>query len=268
MYNVAIVEDSREATELLVSYFDKFAQETETKFSVVTFDDAFSFLENYSPVFNMVLMDINMPNMDGMEASHRLREIDTTVTLIFVTNMAQYAIRGYEVGAADFIVKPVHYYDFRLKLGRALSRIDMQNRQKISIKIDDSIKCVSAADIMYVEVSKHKLIYHLPDETLESYGTLKQAEEALRGCNFVRCNQCYLVNLSYVNGAKGFTVTVGSDELAISRSNKKSFFQALNRFLGRGGAAACNDTDRVLQIRSICVGTARCRKLVFVLATA
>lgn len=168
-----------------------------------------------------------------------MREIDNNVTLIFVTNMAQYAIRGYEVGATDFIVKPVHYYDFRLKLERAVSHIYMQTQQKISIKIDDSIKCVRAGDIMYVEVIKHKLVFHTVNETLETYGTLKQVEAVLSGANFVRCNQCYLVNLGYVNGAKGFTVTVGNDELTISRSNKKAFFQKLNKFLGGvGGGGA------------------------------
>ena len=106
------------------------------------------------------------------------------------------AIRGYEVGATDFIVKPVHYYDFRLKLERAVSHIDMQTQQKISIKIDDSIKCVRAGDIMYVEGIKHKLVSHTVNETLETYGTLKQVEAVLSGANFVRCNQCYLVNLS------------------------------------------------------------------------
>lgn len=164
-----------------------------------------------------------------------MREIDNNITLIFVTNMAQYAIRGYEVGATDFIVKPVHYYDFRLKLERAVSHIDMQTQQKISIKIDDSIKCVRAGDIMYVEVIKHKLVFHTVNETLETYGTLKQVEAVLSGANFVRCNQCYLVNLGYVNGAKGFTVTVDNDELTISRSNKKAFFQKLNKFLGGVG---------------------------------
>lgn len=232
MFNVAIVEDNKEAANLLKSYFDMYAAENNVAFSVVTFDNAFNFLENYTSVFNLVFMDINMPNMDGMEASHRLREIDNSVTLIFVTNMAQYAIRGYEVGAADFIVKPVHYYDFRLKLGRALARIGMQNQQKISIKVDNSIRCIPTNEIMYVEVAKHTLVYHTTSGNLESYGTLKQAEVALTSGNFVKCNQCYLVNLSYVTGAKGFSVTVGKDELVVSRSNKKTFFQALNKFLG------------------------------------
>lgn len=70
--------------------------------------------------FDIVLMDIAMPHMNGLEAARRLRGIDSSVCLIFITTLAQYAIRGYEVDALDFLVKPVQYELFRLKLEKAL----------------------------------------------------------------------------------------------------------------------------------------------------
>ena len=193
---VAVVEDEKRERELIKKYLASFGEERGVVFNVHEFEDGLSFLSDYKSIYDVVFMDIELPGMNGMEASRRLREIDGNIVLVFVTNMAQYAIRGYEVGATDFIVKPVHYYDFRLKLERAVSHIDMQTQQKISIKIDDSIKCVRAGDIMYVEGIKHKLVFHTVNETLETYGTLKQVEAVLSGANFVRCNQCYLVNLS------------------------------------------------------------------------
>ncbi len=62
-----------------------------------------------------------MPGIDGMEAAHRLRRLDQKVILVFVTNMASYAVKGYEVNATDYIVKPVYYGDFELKLKRVLA---------------------------------------------------------------------------------------------------------------------------------------------------
>ena len=65
-------------------------------------------------------MDIEMPDLDGLAASQKLREIDRSVILIFITNLAQFAVRGYEVDALDFVVKPVTYYVLALKLKRAI----------------------------------------------------------------------------------------------------------------------------------------------------
>ena len=66
--------------------------------------------------FDIVLMDIDMPGMNGMETARALRKVDAAVILIFVTNMAQFAISGYEVDATDFILKPVNKYSFAIKI--------------------------------------------------------------------------------------------------------------------------------------------------------
>lgn len=76
------------------------------------------------PRYDIVFMDIQLPDMDGMTASRRLRALDRDVILIFVTNMANYAVSGYEVDALDFIVKPVSYFPFTVKPERALGRLD------------------------------------------------------------------------------------------------------------------------------------------------
>ena len=61
-----------------------------------------------------------MPYIDGMKTSRKLREVDQNVALIFITNLMQYAIKGYEVNALDFMLKPVKYYDFEMKMNKAI----------------------------------------------------------------------------------------------------------------------------------------------------
>ena len=72
--------------------------------------------------YDIVFMDIELPGINGMEAAHRLREIDQQVILIFVTNMAQFAVKGYEVDALDYIIKPAQYGPLSIKLDRAAQR--------------------------------------------------------------------------------------------------------------------------------------------------
>ena len=104
MFKIAIVEDNRAAMEKLQGYLERYAQENNEKFDIASFGDALAFLDSYRRIYDMVFMDIELPFINGMEAAQRLREIDKQVVLLFVTNMAQFAVKGYEVDALDYLV--------------------------------------------------------------------------------------------------------------------------------------------------------------------
>lgn len=232
MINVAIVEDESEAAEILTQHLKRYAEEKGTQFHTVWFNNPVLFLERYKASYDIILMDIEMPHINGMDAAKKLRDMDKSVALIFVTNMAQFAIKGYEVDAFDFIVKPLSYFNFALKLERVVERIKTREEIKLAVTVDDATRFIRAVDIYYIEVIKHSVIYHTVNGTFESYGTLKKIEPILGGAGFAKCNNCYLVNLRYVSGVKGFTVTVGKEELQISHPKKKEFLRALNIYLG------------------------------------
>lgn len=232
--NVAIVEDTQVEADTLKDYFSRYTTEKGVSFKVTHFPSAEQFLEKYNPTYDLVLMDIGLPKMGGMEAATRLRELDQTTTLIFVTNMAQFAVRGYEVDAFDFVVKPISYSNFSLKLQRCLNKLGTRRDTEVIISISNGFYRISSAQIKYIEISGHKMIYHTTNGTIKAYGNLKEVESALNGRMFVRCNNCYLVNLNYVFAIRGYTVVVGDEELQISRPRKKSFVQAVNDYLGGG----------------------------------
>ncbi len=232
MINIAIVEDEKKYQELLISYFDNFTSSKGEKFHIVCFDNPVDFLTGYKSNYDIVLMDIELPDFNGIEASRKLRQLDNSVTLIFVTNMAQFAIIGYEVNAYDYIVKPVSYFDFALKLERAINKIKSENTVKINISVDDAVMCVTTADLKYIEVIGHSLIFHTVNGDYSATGRLKNYEQKLASSGFARCNNCYLVNLRYVTAIKGFTVTVDGEELLISHPKRKEFRRVLNEYLG------------------------------------
>lgn len=232
MINVAIVEDEKSESSLLAEYLTTYTKDHGVEFHTVIYENPITFLTGYKSNFDLVLMDIEMPDINGMETARKMREIDKTVTLIFVTNMAQFAIKGYEVDAFDFMVKPVSYFDFALKLGRAIERIRSRKEIKIPIAVEDSVKYVTPLELMYVEIIKHRLLYHTTEGVFETYGTMKKIEPTLLAADFAKCNNCYLVNLRYVTGIKGYAVTVGGDELQISHPKRREFVKALNDYLG------------------------------------
>lgn len=230
--NVIIVEDNPADVSVLSNMLARYSAENGVQFRTAVYGDAYAFLESYRADADVIFMDIELPGMNGMEAAKRLRETDTSVSLMFVTNMAQFAVNGYEVDALDFIVKPIIWEQFRLKLGRALSRTGLAGDVVLPVKTSDGFVSVPASRLKYVEVMGHRLVYHTTDGNVESSGSLYKIEQMLSKARFVRCNSCYLVNPRYVQSINKLTTVVGGDELKISYARRKEYRMAVAEYLG------------------------------------
>lgn len=117
-YEVLIIEDSQDEAAALQSLLGHYGESNGVTLNVTTYDRADDFISSGRD-FDLIFMDIDLPGIDGMEAAHLLRSYDEVTPLIFVTNLSQYALKGYEVNALDFLVKPVTYYDLSLRMRRA-----------------------------------------------------------------------------------------------------------------------------------------------------
>ena len=228
---VAIVEDDQKAAETLQNHLEWYGRENEIQFRIKTFEHPLRFLEPYTADYDLVYMDIQMPLMNGMDAAHCLRDLDPKVALVFVTSLTQYAIEGYQVNAMDYIVKPFNYYDFALKLTRILERIPAHDDEDILVPTEVGNVRLTFDSIRYVEVQGHHLIFHTKRGEYTQYSSLSKVEPLLAGHHFARCNNCYLVNLHYVESIKGYTVTVAGEELKISQPRKKEFARQVEEFM-------------------------------------
>lgn len=114
---VAVVDDERVMTDQIASYLSRFSQENGIEMDAQLYGDPVAFLESYEQDMDLVLLDVEMPRMDGITLAKEIRKIDTHVMLMFITNMAQYALNGYEVEAVDYVIKPIGYQDFAMQCG-------------------------------------------------------------------------------------------------------------------------------------------------------
>lgn len=232
---VAIIEDEKREQEVLRAYFSRLEDVDGVITNLRFFDTGDDFLDEFEfGKFDLILMDIDLNSrINGIETSQRLRKIDDQVILIFMTNLAQYAIEGYKVKAFDYIVKPISYFDFSQRMKIIYQHVQERVVQKIIIPNSDAKMVVNIKDIYYVEVNNHSLIYHTANGNIISSGTLKQALNELGKYHFAQCNNCYLVNLAYVMEVNGYEVMVKGENLLISHPRKKAFLQELSRYLGQ-----------------------------------
>lgn len=232
---IAIVEDEAQQREQLHTYIQQYAGETGQSFEVVLFSNGADLLKDYTPQYDIILLDIEMPGLNGMEAAGRLRSMDGDVVLMFVTNMAQYAINGYAVGALDFVLKQVNYYTFTVRLARAIRRARQRKNGQILLTLPDCVRRLDTQQIHYVEVQNRMLHYHTELGEFVLRGTMQSAEKELSRYHFVRCNHWYLVNLSHVAEVRRDMVVVAGAELEISRRNRTAFLTALTEYVGGNG---------------------------------
>lgn len=180
MIKIAIVEDEIKEQENLLACLKELQQQEMVSLETQTFSNASSFLEAYRHNFDIVFFDIEMDGLNGMDAAKELRQLDKSVIIIFVTNLAQMAVKGYEVEALDFIVKPIEKATFLLKMKRVLNRTSSKLEESLNIQEKDGdFKVIHTKDIYYVETSGHYVIYHTSDGDVMEYNTLKAVEKKI-----------------------------------------------------------------------------------------
>ena len=234
MLKTAIVEADESYREELSSSVRRYAAESGQDIQIFIYGDGSSILKEYEPKYDIILLDIEMPKINGMETARRIRAVDPGVVLVFITNMASYAIHGYEVGALDFITKPVTWFTFQLRFRRAVERAAMRKDEEILLAGRDGVEKIQVRDIYYVEVQNRMLYYHTKRGTIELRGTMKSAEETLFPHHFAKCNHWYIVNLAHVKRITKDTVIVGDRELEMSRRARAGFLDALTAYMGGG----------------------------------
>lgn len=232
MIKIAIVEDEQLYAKQLHEYLRKYEKENGEAIEVTIYSDGDQIVEKYQSQYDIILMDIEMKFMDGMSAAEEIRKIDTEVVIIFITNMTQYAIRGYAVDALDYVLKPVSYFVLSQRLNRAIGRMRKRESKMIMVNMKGGIVRLNIANIYYIESQGHTLILHTILGDYETSGTMKEMESKLLGMNFCRGNKGYLINLQHVDGISDGCAIVKDEKLILSRARKKEFMEALTKYWG------------------------------------
>lgn len=233
MIRIAIVEDSRPDAQRIQEFLEQWSASEGQQVELALYASAWALLTDFHCQFQIILLDILLPDKNGVDVAKILRKQDETVAIVFTTNMKQYAINGYEVDALDFLLKPIHYSRLVLLMKKCMSRI-CHNQASVVLRLPGSTYQVPVEQILYLESNGHSIILHLYDgQTLKKRMTLAQAEPLLPPGRFARCNVSYLVNLSWVKAIEGDYVAIGQEKLKLTRSKNREFRKAFVEFYAR-----------------------------------
>lgn len=234
VYRVLVVEDTDEEATSLRAHLERYGNEHGYRFSITRRVSAFD-LDRDAAQADLVFLDIDLPGINGMDAAAQMRQTNPTVPLVFVTNLAQYAVKGYQVDALDFMVKPVSYGDFALRMDRAMRAVKHNASHTIALPTGQGVRVVDEASIRYVELRKHDLLYHVQGTTdpLRKRGSIRQAREELSAGSFITASQGCLVNMDHVAEVHNDSVTMDDGQtLFFSRSRKRECLETLARYFG------------------------------------
>lgn len=233
MYKIAIVDDEEESIERLKNHLDHYFAENGGEYTVSIFSDGAELIRGYLPIYDIIFLDIQMDQVNGVRTAKKIRETDEQTIIVFVTRMIKYAALGYDIGVNNFIVKPVEYHVLEMKMKKVLSQLALLADKHIYVEQKGGAVTLREDDIFYIETLNHYIYYHTKNGEYKVLGTLKQVKEQLSSYKFKECNRSYLINLRYITAVNQKDVTVAGERLQISRNRRREFLESIAGFWGK-----------------------------------
>ncbi|HBF7094338.1 TPA: response regulator transcription factor [Clostridioides difficile] len=235
MIKIAICEDEKEQQELLKRYINQIFDVLSVKYRLEVFNSGEELLERYSKDTDILLLDIQMGQINGIDTARKVRVLDDKVEIIFITALIEYALEGYEVRAYRYLIKPVKYNNLKDNIINCIKEVDIKNKY-IVVKAQGSQTKLNVNEITYIEVQKETITIHTLNEVYKINGTMSNIEKEIDCSRFFRCHKSFLVNLEHVKSIKQYVAILeNSKEVPVSRyrfkETKDKFFDLIEEKL-------------------------------------
>lgn len=195
---VAICDDSREDREYITGLLNRWASETNRCLVIQSFLSAEQFLFQYEDEkdFQILLLDIEMGKMNGVELARKIRELNRDIQIVFTTGYPDFIAEGYEVDALHYLMKPISEEKLVKVMEKAAANLRKAEKY-ILLQDNGEVLKVAADAIIYIEVFSHSCVIHTKEGNVETRTAISKMENEL-GTGFVRAHRSYLVNLEHI----------------------------------------------------------------------
>ena len=239
MLHIAVCDDEKLFADKIMEIIDEylFSKNIVHKIDCFSSGEQFIELKEEMKKYDVVFMDINMENMDGIETAKAMRAICPKIFLVFVTAFINYTLDGYKVEAIRYVLKDYESMADNIKeaLDTIIDKMSMDVKGITYHFVDGESKRVLLNYVMYIENDLHKISFHLMEKGTEKvyalYKKLDEIEADFGSEDLVRTHQSFLVNMQYASSVRRYVVTLENGvEIAISKQRykqtKESFIKA------------------------------------------
>lgn len=234
MIKIAICDDEITMVNLIKQKLSLRLEQLGREFTISCYTEAAELL-NILDDFDLLYLDIQMPEQDGMELAKKIRKRNRECIIIFVTAFDKYVFDSFEVGALDYLCKPIDDTKFCKALDRAMNRIEERSGKSLFIQTMSWCKSVRLSTIYYCEVINRKIYLHTDKGVVDYYGKIEELEKQL-DYRFVRCHRSYLLNLDYLYEYADDQIQLQNGEkIPVSRLRRREFMQAMMEYMKKEG---------------------------------
>lgn len=234
MYRIYICDDERSVVEGLNAYVTSIAEDLKLDIVTHCFFCAEDLLEVKLNSSDIVLLDISMDKVSGMQAARELRKRNVNAVIIFISSMTQYALEGYDVHAFAFLAKPVTKELLKIKIQEAIKSIESHKGKVLVLKSGFNTYRINTRDVIYIDVLNHNTCFTTTKGKLTFYVQLKSVENQIPSDMFFRIHKSYIANMDHIMHIQpGSVIMSNGEELPIGKSKKEEFLMAYSAFAER-----------------------------------
>lgn len=231
MIRIAICEDEKEMRDLIENHLHNILKNKE--YEIEKYSSGEDLLQSNIKDIDLLLLDIQMDRINGMDTARKIRKVDNKMEIIFLTSLIDYVQEGYEVRAYRYLLKPIELDELRKHVLTCINEIEKNKNHYILIKNKSNTYKIYSSEIKYIEVQKKDMSIHTINKDFDVRYSLEKIEKDLNLDKFVRCHKSFLINLTYVENIKSNTAILESgEEVPVSRYRYKEVKEKFLRFIG------------------------------------
>lgn len=233
---IAICDDSENDTKDLCGKLELYGKSRGWGVAVRTFASGTEFLEKFQPVYDMIFLDVRIPDMAGDLLAGRIREMDRRVPLIFISSYMDAVIKGYKLNVQAYIRKPASYHVIEKEMDEAMEKRVFLDGEFFLEDVRGNTYKIFYSQLAYVETDGRGSILHYNGDIIQSRRKIGEYEKILNSRGFYRCNNSYLVNLRFVEQIRRSykrydLVLVTGERIPMSRINKEECIRRIQETL-------------------------------------